>query len=259
MTAAPEDDTAARPVGRYEWEALLLRVEMPGPVKFLALVLATHADADGTRVRPGNARLVRITGQSKATVKRNLAIIRDDLRMLLRVSRGGGRNGQGRTTEYRLAIPPDLLDRVTLTPLEPTRSGLTIVSPQRDPEPEDSGLTVVSPQNEDSGLTQMSPENDFQGSNTAHPESMRAHFDSLRAHPGEPLPPTRPTTTDDQHVVTPPTQPTTARETDPEKIDPVESVELKPPKCIHGLRAHIRDGQPTCPLCRRLAPTEAAP
>jgi DNA-binding transcriptional regulator YhcF (GntR family) len=31
------------------------------------------------------------------------------------------------------------------------------------------------------------------------------------------------------------------------------SARLKPAKCVHGLRAHTRDGQPTCALCRRQA------
>lgn len=257
MTPAQTDDTAGlRQVGRYEWERVVRRVVMPGTVKFLAFVLSTYADADGSRVRPGIEALVLDTGQSKSTVKRALGVLRDDFRFLQQVSRGGGKNGRGKATEYRLAIPVDLLDRVDLIPIPPPRSGLTIVSPQEPVDNSQSGLTQMNSQANESGLTQMSHENDIQGSNQAHSESMRAQIGSLRAHLGELLPATTPTTKDDQHSGPDPTQLTTARTADENPIDLAAADEHplpRPAKCRHGLAAHVRpeDGLPTCPLCRR--------
>src|SRR5437879_1725471 len=42
-----------QPCGRFEWERILRRAVMPLRVKFLAFVLASYADADGSNVRPG--------------------------------------------------------------------------------------------------------------------------------------------------------------------------------------------------------------
>lgn len=101
------------PTPRYEWERLVRRIKMPASNKLLALVLATYADPDGSRVRPGNEVLAAVTGQSERTVKRNLASLRE-LGLLAIARRGGGRAGVGKTTEYQLTIPMDLLERAEL-------------------------------------------------------------------------------------------------------------------------------------------------
>ncbi|WP_143264230.1 hypothetical protein [Amycolatopsis kentuckyensis] len=225
------NDADTTPVGRFEWERVIRRIPLPQGVKLLALVLATYADADGSRVRPGLDLLVSDTGQSKATVKRGLAQLRDDLGVLELVSRGGGRGGQGKAATYRLAFPHDLLDRVELAPI-----------------PGDSELTEVSSQSPESELIQVSHENDFQGSNPATSDGMRAQIDQLRAHPGEPLPPTSPTTTTDQPSGHHPTQLPDAR------------ASPKPAKCPHGLPNHTRsDRTPACFACRRGLPSGKDP
>jgi len=102
------------PIGRYEWERLVRRAQLPKPVKLLALVLATYADPDGSRVRPGLPVLASVTGDSERNVRRILAHLVDDLGLLRQLARGGGRGGKGRASVYRLTIPVDLLDRLEL-------------------------------------------------------------------------------------------------------------------------------------------------
>lgn len=158
------------PSPRYEWERIVRRIVMPGNEKLLALVLATYADRDGSRVRPGNQVLAAVTGMSERTVKRALAALRDC--GLLAVSRrGGGRDGQGRATEYQLTIPGDLLDRVSLLdPSEATVSGATQVASQNDPSPVDNSNergVDNRPAADVSEATQVAHENDFQGPNSS--------------------------------------------------------------------------------------------
>ena len=218
------------PVTRFEWERLIRRAQVPAGVKLLAFVLATYADPDGTRVRPGVALLASDTGQASATVKRGLAQLRDVYGLLEQVSRGGGRNGKGKAAEYRLVFPADLLERVELAPL-PRDSEITQMSPQTPPSPVD---------NSDSGLTQESPENSFQGSNSSTSDGLRDQIGALRDHPGDPLPNTSPTTKDDHDSGYLPTQLPDARAS---------------PKCEHGLPNHRRNGKPTCFACRRGLPS----
>lgn len=108
MTDDP--DTCA---GRYDWERLIRRVRLGAPAKAVALAMATYADADGSRVRPGVARLAAVTELSERSVYSALKKLRA-LGLVDCLSRGGHR-GEGREASvYRLTIPVDLIDRVEL-------------------------------------------------------------------------------------------------------------------------------------------------
>lgn len=250
MTAASpaEDSATVRPVGRFEWEHLLRRIRLPKNTKYVAFVVATYADPDGTRIRPGYLELVAATECSESTVRRALTAL-SKWGFLGLVSRGGGRGGKGKASEYRLTIPVDLLERFeVLPPGGASRRGpLAVVK-------NDSPVTKVTAQSApESPVTQTTDQSPDPASNDrskqAGSELMTGQNVELTGHPDDQLPATRPTTTD--HNPGPdPTQPTTAHE--PADAEEIDHVELKPPKCIHGLRAHILDGQPTCPLCRRV-------
>ncbi|WP_157376133.1 hypothetical protein [Allokutzneria albata] len=47
------DEVELLPASRFEWERIIRRARLTKPVKLVALLLATYADPDGTRVRPG--------------------------------------------------------------------------------------------------------------------------------------------------------------------------------------------------------------
>lgn len=96
---------------RFDWERVIRRAVLPQAVRFLALILATYADQDGAHVRPGNVRLVAVTGMSLRTVVRHTATLRD-LGLLEKLTNGGG--PARRAADYRLTIPEDLLERVEL-------------------------------------------------------------------------------------------------------------------------------------------------
>lgn len=252
MSPAPPRDEDLRPVGRFEWERMLMRITMPKGVRYLALVMATFADPDGTRVRPGVPLLADCTEESPSTVKRSLRFLRD-LGLYATVSRGGGRAGSGKTAVYRLTLPVDLIDRGVLKPLPGTKSEVTQVSSQSvgsSVDNSDSEVIQVTPQfenSDESEVIQVTHENDFQGSETPLSERLRGQISGLRGHLGDLLPTTTNHIKMTNHSVT--TQRNSPpRDPDAEEIDSVES---KPAKCPHGLRAHVRDNQPACPLCRR--------
>ncbi|RSD21978.1 hypothetical protein [Amycolatopsis eburnea] len=252
MTAVLSDnDGAPTPVGRFEWERILRRIAMPDALARLAFTLATYADADGSRVRPGVDQLAADTDKAPRSVKRLLAELRDGYGLIAQISRGGGRNGKGRAAEYRLVFPADLLERVELSPL-PTVSGATHVAPETEPslvDTPDSGATQVSPQPADSGDTQMAPENDFQGPDPATSDGLRGQIRSLTGqpcmahyHPRDQPP------QDDHPLGHHPTQPPNAR------------ASPTPAKCPHGLPNHKRnDGKPSCFACRRGLPSGKEP
>ena len=271
MTAVKADDpNAPRPVGRYEWEAIIRRLNLSMKTSYVALVMATYADPDGTRIRPTAPELAAAARMGESTVARYVRELRT-AGLIVKTRRGGGRNGTGRPNEYRLTVPLDLLERFEIRPLGPAR--IRVV-------PTDSPLTQGEQSNEDSPLSQSERSNspspvdnsdspltlvsaqtptpqDFDRSKNTVTESLTAQSDALTAHPWvtdyrpQDLPP-RPTTTPD------PTQPSTARDPADDEHPQIPAGELKPAKCVHGLPAHIRDGQPSCPLCRR-APAGAEP
>jgi hypothetical protein len=96
-------------VDRYEWERLVRRVRLGAPTKSVAAHLAQYADRDGTRVRPGVARLVAVTELSERSVHAALKKLRH-FGLIEQVNKGG-RAGDGRAyaTVYRLTIPANVL------------------------------------------------------------------------------------------------------------------------------------------------------
>lgn len=140
-TNAPPGDPAARelhPEDRFTWESIILRARLNGVIagtgrpgksekasgretrggvsgtafKAVALVLASHADPDGSRIWPGDMTVAIETETSPRTVK----VIREKL-LALGLLAPAGRHGH--TPVYRLTLPDDLTDLlVVLTPDE---------------------------------------------------------------------------------------------------------------------------------------------
>jgi hypothetical protein len=85
-------------------------------VKAVALTLASYADSNGTRVFPGVARLAadleigyRVAGRCVVGL-RELGLIE----LVRRAVRRGARSERDRTDEYRLTLPEDLFERLTV-------------------------------------------------------------------------------------------------------------------------------------------------
>ena len=100
-----------QPCSRFEWERIVRRCPLRGAVKLLAYTLAQYGDAAGRNIRPGTPRLAAVCGMGTRTVERYLADLRG-LGLVQRVTNGGGPNGLAAV--YRLTVPDDLLQRLTL-------------------------------------------------------------------------------------------------------------------------------------------------
>lgn len=100
-------------ISRYEWERWVRRCILPSSAKLVALVMATYAARDGSRIFPGVARLAATTGLSERTVRTALGTLRD-VGLIERVYPGGRRGTQAFADVHRLAIPADLMERVGL-------------------------------------------------------------------------------------------------------------------------------------------------
>lgn len=281
-------DAVLMPIGRYEWERLVRRLVMPEVHKLVALLMSTWADPDGTRVRPGMPLLAAARGKSERSTSNIVRSLANHWGLIEQVSRGGGRGGRGKTAEWRLTIPTDLLDRhVLLGPdglpdsPEPQASGHSEVSSevlasgQSEPDDESSeaqrsdGTDAHPVDNSDSPEVQASTQSNghapIDRQNGAVPKRLTGSFQRLTGSSA------LPTTT---HVTNHQTRPTSSGlPTQPQQRDePVDNPERSPPgltldellplthppkpppgpKCGHGLAAGTTpDGQPRCPLCRR--------
>lgn len=278
MTTAEADPDTSRSVGRYEWENVLRRIaskdRLTDELQRAALLLATYADPDGTRVRPGEREFAEALRKSRATAGRRVAELQA-LGFVRLVARGGGHGPGRRSSEFRLTLPADLLEQFDVRPPSATTRGpMTLVTPLSHGERSTrrnsahsrvSGDAELSPvDNSETALihgerssTEPAPElrsNDaVTERNSAQIGANSAHVLDEPHHP--PTPPTNPTTTDPD-----PAQPDTACGQLPGPIDLVAAVELRPAKCPHGAPNHHRpDGTPRCVLCRRNLPAGGEP
>lgn len=112
-----ERDFTREPIGRFEWERILRRIQVSAPsVKLVGFTMATYADANGGRVRPGQSRLAAVMGTSISTVRRGQSEL-ETIGMLDMVVKGRsfGRGHVGSfASEYRLSVPSDLLAAIPM-------------------------------------------------------------------------------------------------------------------------------------------------
>ncbi|PRY35285.1 hypothetical protein [Umezawaea tangerina] len=250
---APEpEEVELIPEGRFNWERVVRRIEMPKALKLVALLLATTADADGSRVKPGYPLLGAWTGDTERNVGRLVKKLRD-LGLLNQVSRGGGRGGEGKTAVYQLTLPSDLLDRVTL--LDPdgrvvSRGKQTELPVSPDTQVSGETGSPLEGNNSVSGDIQMSGQSPVDNPNDTTSDvvtdRLTGHFESIDRTPGCPTtkdqPPKRPTPDLD------PAQPQHARRAPRAKTISPSTVKCRP----HGLAGGAyEDGTPRCALCRR--------
>jgi DNA-binding HxlR family transcriptional regulator len=106
---ASRPESVLKPVDRFDWERIIRRMDMPSGAKYLALMLATYADQDGTRVHPGVELLARVMCVSEKTVDRSLKVLRE-LGLVTLVKKGNRHAKQA--DEYRLTASAELLGRM---------------------------------------------------------------------------------------------------------------------------------------------------
>ena len=124
----------AEGIDPFTWRRIIRRCRLGASTKLVAAVLADYANPDGSRIRPGNGRLVAVTELSDKTVRNALDRLRD-FGLIERVFEGSKMGRRGLADEYRLSIPADLLDRVEM------------LDPDEKPVDNPAGMPVDNPPN----------------------------------------------------------------------------------------------------------------
>jgi predicted ArsR family transcriptional regulator len=88
------------PIHRAQWTDLVLRMRIPSRRKTVAFALAKFANADGSRVFPGQGKVADMAGLHETNARTHIRAL-VSVGMLTVVKRGGGRGGA--TTTYRLS------------------------------------------------------------------------------------------------------------------------------------------------------------
>jgi helix-turn-helix protein len=115
------------PCDRFDWERVIRRATiLDFTDKGIALLLATFADYDGTRIFPGTQRLIAVSGRSKSVVLRSVRKLRDH-GLIERVEERGKNGRKGDFDLYRLTIPVDCLGRLRL--LDPDDNQVSPATP----------------------------------------------------------------------------------------------------------------------------------
>ncbi len=282
----PDDGARVR-----DWTDLVRRARLGRTVKAVALMIATYADADGTRVYPGIATLAVACEIDYKTVQKALAELR---RVgLLRLVRRSGRRGQADV--YRLVIAAELLDLVEV--LDPNQFHLAADrlrrprgnrpadhppaddSNERQPtawgdvddrnttrQPTPTGDVPVGNRAEDVDNTASTVDKPVDndpdpGGTSAHGTPISTATSAHGTSPRQPtaLPPTihRPGHKSYQPSVADLRTDVTARAREP-ATNPEDPEDSSRPRCPHGHGTRTRhDGRPRCPHCRGQPPGPA--
>lgn len=251
-----------------QWTDVVRRARLGRTVKAVALVLATYADADGTRVYPGVARLSYEAEVNYNTAKAALKTLRD-AGLIRKVGR------KGDADVYRLILAEDLSERcnvptpaqvdLELAALRGLKRG-SYVPRHRDDSDDLRPVDVAAEEVDETNLRPVSRAADsevcgpFDGpqeeSAARLTNNLRPVSRAATTHDRV----TKETTHADQDLGTtshPPRE--GAAESNPafdaEVIDlAARRATLAPPRCVHGLKGGNRaDGQPHCALCRKVA------
>lgn len=269
-----------------QWTEVIRRARIGRSVKAVALMMATYADANGTRIFPGLAVLAVATELNYKTVSSAVSKLQKwGLIERLKTSHRGRRHAD----EYRLVLAADVVERVEILDPRAFKEAADAIRKRH------RGVYKTNKYEVDDSSAVESVENDGlrPTERVAEPEGQPVDNSDLRPSKGvaespnpevsathcataEAGPATRFEATCDPVGGPPPihgpshnyyrtnwlsttvTHPVAELAVDngesnfSENTSPSASL---PDRCEHGLKAHIRaDGKPTCALCRRNAP-----
>ncbi|GIF08681.1 winged helix-turn-helix domain-containing protein [Actinoplanes siamensis] len=268
------------------WNALVRRARISDKHKLSALIVSSYADADGTGIHCGVARLALDLGGSQSTARRYLKWLRDV--GLIELVRPGNRRKR-LSDEYRLILGPDILEHVEVVDpatydaardeiRDANRAGARAREARARVDQRSSKVSAGEPDqrssrvsadevtqpvdNSDQRSSKVSADPEDAETISAHPgralkTSISAHLEHDQRSPMDERPPslntypeelTSPLTDDGDLEAA-----VTHSRANGEATNPVSST--RPDRCVHGLGGGRRDdGTPECALCRRGAP-----
>lgn len=131
--------------GRFEWEQVFRRIVVPQRIratKGIGMMLASFANADGTKIFIGEEGVAGLCQVGKSTVNPCMKWMRDQY-LIYRVSHGVTVKGRRLADEYRLCCPSDWETRFTLLPANGRDMDLVLPKPRRaNPKPLGSRFDV---------------------------------------------------------------------------------------------------------------------
>lgn len=221
-----------------DWVDLVRRARLGRTTKAVAMMLATYADSDGTRVFPGIPRLCVDCELSYKVVQAALDELRN-AELIQRVSRTGRR---GRADEYQLTVGENIQEHLEILSPSQVRAAAEALRKPSGKQPRGTaGVEVRSADGGTSthGVTRNGPTSGYGVATprgTACPPTYHDRVTTTTSHKEEDL----------RTDVTVPA------------ADEIAAEDLSPAKCEHGLRNHRRpDGTHACALCRRGPPADA--
>jgi DNA-binding transcriptional ArsR family regulator len=181
------------PIESFIWQTKIAKAELPLTTKAIAMFLAHFANADGSRVRPGERLLAAITGLTERAVRQHLATLRE-IGLIERVEHG---NSRGRADVYQLTLPGSAIDTVPrrldehwnhLEPPAAPKHRRTAATGTPDPVDEHVDKAVDNAKDRNAGAdSEKLPDNRYRKLGAALPETGSAST-------GTPVPPTNQTT-----------------------------------------------------------------
>lgn len=116
-TTADSNIMAPAPgVGYLAWARTIRRLNLHRSTKAVAQALGLHTTRDtGRDAHPGRERLAQETGMSKRSITTHLGIL-ERLGLVVCVARGSDMGRSARASEYALAVPEWVAERVKATP-----------------------------------------------------------------------------------------------------------------------------------------------
>lgn len=276
MTEQDDISTTVR-----QWTEVVRRARIGKSVKAVALMMASYADANGTRIFPGLAVLAVATEMNYNTVSSAVSKLQKcGLIERLKTSHQGRRHAD----EYRLVLAADVVDRVEILDPRAFKDAADVIRKRhrgvyktnkyeapKSTEDDDLRPTekVAEPDAQPVDNPDLRPTGGVAGSHASEVSATRC----VTAEPG---PATRFEATCDPVGGPPPihgpshnyyqtnwlsstvTQPVAEVAVDDSESNFSEHATANtslPDRCEHGLKARLRaDGKPSCALCRRNVP-----
>lgn len=264
-----------------QWTEVVRRARIGKSVKAVALMMATYADSNGTRIFPGLAVLAVATELNYNTVSSAVSKLQKcGLIERLKTSHQGRRQAN----EWRLVLAADVVDRVEILDPRAFKDAADVIRKRhRGVYKTDKYKEPESTEDEDLRPTERVAEQDSQPVDNSDlrptevvAESTPSEVSATRCVTAEPGPATRFEATCDLLSGPPPihgpshnyyltnwlsstvTHPVAGAAVDISESNFSEDTPPKPSlpdRCEHGLKARLRaDGKPSCALCRRNVP-----
>jgi hypothetical protein len=243
-----------------QWTDVVRRARLGRTVKAVAMVLATYADSDGTRVFPGIARLSYECELGYNVTQNALAKLRDA--QLIALVKKASRRGDA--DEYRLILGEELLERIEVPTPGQVEVAINAIRGAKHgrhkPNLHPTALGADDAETADLHPTGMGaderPAPNGMGSETQPAPNGVVHLHPTPLGPTAHYLDTTATAHSDEEVVTTSHGPRASdAEADPDFAAEVKArqLTLAPPRCAHGLKGGKRaDGQPHCAICRNV-------